>query len=401
MESVLDLPDVIIERVLFFTSKDLTVIAQASQVCKALKSVAHSDTLWLKICQARFTETDPRLWIQQSPRKAGSRSPQAPTTYRCVYRLLSSCAFLVGLWRNSGSSTSTLYEFYWDVDCITGTALQFGSMRLGAVRSSFHRIAPDRSVIPELISDKHCVLRQIHAVHNTPSRAAESVAAVAMNSFGSSPTGDVVLGSSPEGSFEHEMLRFMQGTVASRPRRRRSSRSLPSGGTQGECTSVYHLCYVHRPMPTARHSLQGLWKGDYGPNGIQVVQIVYDFTGSAARLVATKVTGDDHVPAGRRTWHALAAPVAEPWSREENDLIDLKDMLVARSSLDSTQDLEELPSCNVVAVFAGKGKVAGLNYFEPRWVEGRLWQYDNGGIGFLWIGGHMLVDLKRIDDDFR
>ncbi len=26
----------------------------------------------------------------------------------------------------------------------------------------------------------------------------------------SSPTGDVVLGSSPEGSFEHEMLRFMQ-----------------------------------------------------------------------------------------------------------------------------------------------------------------------------------------------
>lgn len=56
--------------------------------------------------------------------------------------------------------------------------------RLGAVRSRFHRIGPDRTVIPELISDKHCVLRQIHAMQNTPSRAAESVAAVAMNSFG-------------------------------------------------------------------------------------------------------------------------------------------------------------------------------------------------------------------------
>ncbi|CAL8466796.1 g6332 [Coccomyxa elongata] len=277
-------------------------------------------------------------------------------------------------------------------------------MRLGAVRSSFHRIGPDRSVIPELISDKHCVLRQIHAVQNTPSRAAESVAAVAMNSFGSSPTGDVVLGSSPEGSFEHEMLRFMQGTVASKPRRRRSSRSLSSGGAHGESTRVYHLCYVHRPMPTARHPLQGLWKGDYGPNGVQVVQIMYDFTGSAARLVATKVTGDDHVPPGRRTWHALAAPLAEPWSREESDLIDLKDMLASRSSLDSTPDSEEPPPCNVVAVFAGKGKVAGLNYIEPRWVDGRLWQYDNGGIGFLWIDPvfqHLLVDLKRIDDDFR
>ena len=61
-------------------------------------------------------------------------------------------------------------------------------------------------------------------------------------------------------------------------------------GAQGESTKVYHLCYVHRPMPTARHPLQGLWKGDYGPNGVQVVQIMYDFTGSAARLVATKVS---------------------------------------------------------------------------------------------------------------
>lgn len=82
MENVLALPDAIIEKILLFTSKDLRVIAQASQVCKALKSIAHSDTLWLKICQARFTDTDPRLWIQQSPRKAGSRSPQAPTNYR-------------------------------------------------------------------------------------------------------------------------------------------------------------------------------------------------------------------------------------------------------------------------------------------------------------------------------
>ncbi len=159
------------------------------------------------------------------------------------------------------------------------------------------------------------------------------------------------------------------------------------------------------------------------------------------------------MPPGRRTWHALAAPLAEPWSREESDLIDLKDMLASRSSLDSTPDSEEPPPCNVsiprgphkswfaetylyfnnavgqvcsgikrlagstgyiperdcvwvqvVAVFAGKGKVAGLNYFEPRWVDGRLWQYDNGGIGFLWIDPvfqHLLVDLKRIDDDFR
>lgn len=56
--------------------------------------------------------------------------------------------------------------------------------RLSAIRSSFHRIGPDRLITPELISDKHCVLRQTHINQKTPSRAAESVAAVAMNSFG-------------------------------------------------------------------------------------------------------------------------------------------------------------------------------------------------------------------------
>lgn len=58
---------------------------------------------------------------------------------RCVYRLLSSCAFLVGLWRNSGSSTNGfLYEFHWGVDCITGTALQFGSMRCAQEKHANH-----------------------------------------------------------------------------------------------------------------------------------------------------------------------------------------------------------------------------------------------------------------------
>ena len=137
-----------------------------------------------------------------------------------MYRLLSSSAFIVGLWRGSGSiARSHLYEFHWEVDCIVGTGLRYESMRsappsfaksctmqdaflfaccvlmgtelciwcaarLSAIRSSFHRIGPDRLITPELISDKHCVLRQTHINQKTPSRAAESVAAVAMNSFG-------------------------------------------------------------------------------------------------------------------------------------------------------------------------------------------------------------------------
>ena len=35
--------------------------------------------------------------------------------------------------------------------------------------------------------------------------------------------------------------------------------------------------------------MAGLWRANYGPGGIQIVLINYDFTGPAARIVAIKV----------------------------------------------------------------------------------------------------------------
>jgi hypothetical protein len=58
----------------------------------------------------------------------------------------------------------------------------------------------------------------------------------------------------------------------------------------------------------------------------------------------------------------------------------------------------------VVACYKGKGKVSGLDYASPHWVEGRLWLYDDGDMGFLWLdtlNDFLLVDLKRIDSDVR
>lgn len=59
-----------------------------------------------------------------------------------------------------------------------------------------------------------------------------------------------------------------------------------------------------------------------------------------------QVTGDDHVPAGRRTWHAQAAPLVEPWSREERDLVDLRDLLVPVFPPGDSEESEE-PRSNV------------------------------------------------------
>ncbi|EFJ53064.1 hypothetical protein VOLCADRAFT_120169 [Volvox carteri f. nagariensis] len=51
----------------------------------------------------------------------------------------------------------------------------------------------------------------------------------------------------------------------------------------------------------------------------------------------------------------------------------------------------------VVAVYRGEGRVAGTNFRNPAWIDGRLWVYDNGTIGFLWRGDfNFLVDLDRM-----
>ncbi len=51
---------------------------------------------------------------------------------------------------------------------------------------------------------------------------------------------------------------------------------------------LHHLSRVDRPVPSAKHPLAGLWKGHCGRHGVQLMVVTYDFSGPAARIVATK-----------------------------------------------------------------------------------------------------------------
>ncbi|GIL46117.1 hypothetical protein Vafri_3176 [Volvox africanus] len=127
----------------------------------------------------------------------------------------------------------------------------------------------------------------------------------------------------------------------------------------------------------------------------------------------------------------LALPVwATPWVAEENDRleavaaeaaaadpIDLWDYLgpMGPPPLQEQTPLPPPPPAQihqeqqgqpglrrqptrVVAVYRGQGRVAGPNFRNPEWIEGRLWVYDNGSVGFLWSGMYnFLVDLNRIN----
>ena len=46
------------------------------------------------------------------------------------------------------------------------------------------------------------------------------------------------------------------------------------------------------------------------------------------KLLMLQVTGDDHVPAGKHTWHAQAAPMKQPWNSKEAALVDMQGQLL-------------------------------------------------------------------------
>ncbi|KAK9803934.1 hypothetical protein WJX72_006279 [[Myrmecia] bisecta] len=373
---LLNLPACVLEHILGLL--DVRDIASCGETCKELRLAAASDGLWRGICRVQWSShTQLADWI--IGRSLGcfvlrEHEALAPRNYRSLYRLLSKYEQLIGIWRGEppgrpdmpagNALRESLYEFRWQHDCIEGSQLIFDDIA-SCKRVPFQRIHALGLAAAEIVDNMHCLLKLYDAssmAGRQLSHAAEAAAAVAMSHFHpGSPAATSPLGTSPEGSFEYEMLRFMQGNVASnRSRRKRSLRS-PSQGRLG-IPVVHHLTRVERPLPSKKHPLAGLWKGDYGVHGVQVVVVVYDFSGPAARILATKVTGDGNVPAGMQTFFAKAAPIAEPWSPKEQALIQLRTVFLAdvQQQNQPGSGVHQANAKQVVACFKGKGKVVSV-----------------------------------------
>lgn len=62
----------------------------------------------------------------------------------------------------------------------------------------------------------------------------------------------------------------------------------------------------------------------------------------------------------------------------------------------------EMQARRVVAIHKGQGQVASRGFKDPNWVEGRLWVYEDGSCGFVFmVRSHVyhLIDLERLDSD--
>ncbi len=73
-------------------------------------------------------------------------------------------------------------------------------------------------------------------------------------------------------------------------------------GTPALGPTLHHFLRLPSARPSRQHALAGMWKGLYGPHGLEVQRVEYRFDGPSAKIVAVKVLGDANVPAGQLTW---------------------------------------------------------------------------------------------------
>lgn len=199
-------------------------IAQLSQTCHQLQDALGQPALWQLACVLRWgNRTMVNTW----------HTP----TYRDLYVQLCQYEDLPGLWHALGPDAPTcLFAFAWRPDCIQCWTLQPAQQPPAPlVATPLLRLdggAPQGSMRLEILDGRIVLLQQVSTAgggEGGVSPHADAVAAVAI----SGADAEAVLGSSPAGSFAHEMAQFIRGRVDGRRSRsrRRMARS-PSGSAR-------------------------------------------------------------------------------------------------------------------------------------------------------------------------
>mmetsp|Transcript_9207 Transcript_9207/g.25490 ORF Transcript_9207/g.25490 Transcript_9207/m.25490 type:complete len:385 (-) Transcript_9207:9662-10816(-) len=120
----------------------------------------------------------------------------------------------------------------------------------------------------------------------------------------------------------------------------------------------------------ARFHLEGLWVGNYGDSGQELINVTY----SGDTLMAAKVTGDTNVPRGKISFTAELSPTNS-------------------SSLDPLKVSFDNEATQLMR-YPGKGQVAQPGFVNSKYVEGQLVMFDKH-FSFVWIPTKHHVLFRR------
>jgi len=149
------------------------------------------------------------------------------------------------------------------------------------------------------------------------------------------------------------------------------------------------LLVLRRFQP--QYQLAGLWKGNYPNHGEALVRLHYQ----GDTLLATKITGDEHVPAGEVTFRAdLTTPFHEAMIHDtgNEDLVGVRVEVVSLSSDGVSQQRE-------VERFRGEGRIAARGFQHAHYVPGQLFLMDDNVVGFLWVPLGTFVVFSRVEEN--
>ena len=152
-----------------------------------------------------------------------------------------------------------------------------------------------------------------------------------------------------------------------------------------------YLRVLRRFMP--QYQLAGLWKGTYPNHGEELIRVRYD----GDTLFATKVTGDEHVPAGEVTFRAELASPCEPEPQGsvgdmDGEMVGVRVEVVSLSS-------EGAPQQRDVERYTGEGRIAARGFQHAHYVPGQLFLMDTDVVGFLWEPLGTLVVFNRVPEE--
>jgi len=136
---------------------------------------------------------------------------------------------------------------------------------------------------------------------------------------------------------------------------------------------------VKRHLP--QYQLAGLWRGLYPHHGEETIRIRYA-VGNSDMLIATKVTGDEHVPKGEITFRVelLSKPSTSPLCKVVRTLSD--------GDAVHERDVQRFP---------GQGRIAEKGFAHPQYVDGEFFLMDVDMFGFLWTPMGSLITFTRVD----
>ncbi|KAG6585709.1 F-box protein, partial [Cucurbita argyrosperma subsp. sororia] len=423
------------------------------QLC-ILSFLSPSDVVTFSCTSKRVVSlcrNDRKLWFTMCDRRWGSKTQiknwgKGNITYRLLYRTLLQWENLLGFWRRSGSSSVSsppLVFFEWGSDFLAGFRVSPSSngtydvvkspflwLGLSSEGKAMGFIDPkgcsdfagkfsdmgesdfsDCDLVPvdlSFMGKNHFVIEenQSFVYPNSPEQrkkgfrrsssfanlaAATDVNEVASGSPGSLP--DQLMSE----IYQHFANRTSPGgDRASRRQRRRERERLGKKKWEPE-----HFVKIVNCSPTPLRPLQGLWKGISDDMSMDFYLVVYDDIGgiSCRRVRDSSERFSSNAPV---FWTSNTTFLETPFSLEEELLYDCRihvRPLPANDIEELVPSIENKKISRILCVNSSYDLVlpdlAG-SIPNPRNVEGRIWQYNNGTFGFGFLRDNFIIDLQHI-----